>query len=274
MGTNKIGAPRLPTGKYRLSEVPLKSLLSRPAILKLMEQGEIHIDPFVPENLGTNSYDVTLGPHYWVERNPKAAVSKGEPVTSYATEFLYNPYDEEHVKRLWLKKEAQPWKDLQFNPSAHQLENIDPEDLVILVRPGEALLAHTIEFIGGRGNQVTTMMKARSSIGRNFLETSRCAGSGDVNYHTRWTMEITNNSRYHTIPLVVGRRVAQILFFAVDPITDNDYTKGGKYQVESDLETMKASWRPEDMLPKMYLDREVTDNGTEQNQQAQGDYNR
>lgn len=57
------------------------------------------------------------------------------------------------------------------------------------------------------------MMKARSSLGRNFIEVCKCAGWGDVGYINRWTMEITNNSRYYSIPLVVGRRIAQIVFF-------------------------------------------------------------
>ncbi len=34
-----------------------------------------------------------------------------------------------------------------------------------------------------------------------------------IGYINRWTMEITNNSRHYAIPLVVGRRVAQIVFF-------------------------------------------------------------
>lgn len=63
-------------------------------------------------------------------------------------------------------------------------------------------------------------MKARSSLGRNFIEICKCAGWGDVGYVNRWTMEITNNSRYYTIPLVVGRRVAQIVFFETEGILD------------------------------------------------------
>lgn len=118
------------------------------------------------------------------------------------------------------------------------------------------------------------MMKARSSVGRNFLETARCAGMGDIGYCNRWTMEITNNSRYHTIPLVVGRRIAQIVFFETDPITDRDYTQTGKYQTLRHLSDMQAAWKPEDMLPKMYLDREVTDEGSGSAQEAQGDSDR
>ncbi|MCX8513508.1 MAG: hypothetical protein ORN26_00305 [Candidatus Pacebacteria bacterium] len=43
------------------------------------------------------------------------------------------------------------------------------------MRPGETILAHTNEFIGGR-NHITTMMKARSSMGRSFIEVCKCAG--------------------------------------------------------------------------------------------------
>jgi hypothetical protein len=41
---------------------------------------------------------------------------------------------------------------------------------------GKTILGHTNEFLGGRGS-VTTMMKARSSMGRNFIEVCKCAGS-------------------------------------------------------------------------------------------------
>lgn len=49
------------------------------------------------------------------------------------------------------------------------LANIDADDLIIWIKPGETILGHTMEFIGGR-KSVTTMMKARSSMGRNFIE--------------------------------------------------------------------------------------------------------
>src|SRR5206468_7803202 len=84
---------------------------------------------------------------------------------------------------------------------------------IIAVRPGDTILAHTMEVVGGR-NGYTTSMRARSSIGRSCMSVCKCAGVGDVGYIARWTMEITN--RYHaTIELPVGLRVAQILFYDV-----------------------------------------------------------
>ena len=84
---------------------------------------------------------------------------------------------------------------------------------VIPVRPGDTILAHTIEIVGGR-NGFTTSMRARSSIGRSCMSVCKCAGVGDVGYIARWTMEITNHS-HATIELPVGLRVAQILFYEV-----------------------------------------------------------
>lgn len=100
-------------------------------------------------------------------------------------------------------------------------------------------------------------MKARSSMGRNFFEVCKCAGMGDAGYFNRWTMEITNNSRYHQIPIVVGRRVAQLLFFKIEPVDAKDvYDQTGKYQGTKSLEALKAAWSPEAMLPKQWKDRE------------------
>jgi len=70
-------------------------------------------------------------------------------------------------------------------------------------------------------------------------------------------MEITNNSRHYSIPLVVGRRVAQIVFFDTCG-TAESYVDGGKYQTTADLGELRRLWQPSAMLPKLYLDREAT----------------
>jgi len=71
-------------------------------------------------------------------------------------------------------------------------------------------------------------------------------------------MEITNNSRYYSIPLVVGRRIAQIVFFDTDgTVGDGSYADKGKYQTTMNISKLKVQWRPSDCLPKMYKDREI-----------------
>jgi len=222
------------------------SLLSDKRILEHIESGGVIIDPFEKENLGTVSYDVRLGEYYYREQAPKSGRT------------IYNPWNEQDVRAVW--GEAQTAEKassvLAEADSFVTTKGISGDDKIILINPGETILSHTQEFIGGRG-VITTMMKARSSIGRNFIEVCKCAGWGDVGYINRWTMEITNNSRHYTIPLVAGRRVAQITFFEVGQTLKGDYSHEGKYQTEEDIEVIKANWKPDDMLPKMWKDREV-----------------
>lgn len=206
------------------------STLSDRKIKEYLVSGRIVIDPLDKKNINTSSVDVTLGQFYFREQVPL----KGQ--------HIYDPWSEVDVRRVW----GLPQKAEKYN-----------EGEAIFISPGETILAHTQEFIGGRDG-VTTMMKARSSLGRNFIEVCKCAGWGDVGYINRWTMEITNNSRHYTIPLVVGRRVAQIVFFEVGQTSGADYSAVGKYQTESVIEEIKKNWKPEDMLPKMWKDRELT----------------
>ena len=224
-------------------------LLSRNDILQRMEEGTIIIDPFDERNLGNSSYDVTLGSYYYREVQPDYVMHR-------SNNPIYNMYDKKDVDRVW---GGEHFKAKSLDSYNMQLENIKSDDKVIWLDPGESVLGHTQEFIGGLVN-VNTEMKARSSMGRNFMTVCRCAGWGDVGYINRWTMEITNNSRFHRIPLVVGRRVAQITFSEVTEVTnDHSYEKkaGSKYQTETSLDELKKKWTPKQMIPRMWLDREV-----------------
>ena len=210
-----------------------------------MKEGSIVIAPFDPRNLATSSYDVTLGEYFFAEQPPQHF------------ENIYNIYDKAHVDRVWGTKphRAKTAKEV-FAKYNFDWKGITPNERVILLAPGETILAHTNEFIGGR-DHITTMMKARSSLGRSFISVCKCAGWGDVGYINRWTMEITNSSNKYYIPLVVGRRIAQIVFFETGPIEGADYAANGKYQVSGSVAELKKSWRPEMMLPRLWSDRDI-----------------
>lgn len=230
------------------------SVLSNKAIRKFRDEGEIIIEPFNEKNLNTSSYDVTLGEWFFREQQRDQWES-----------HIYNMYSEENVKRVWGEpQKALPYK--YYKEKGIFLENIKDDDHIIFIDPGETILAHSMEWIGTKSH-ITTMMKSRSSLGRNFIETCKCAGFGDVGYHNRWTLEITNNSTKYTIPLICSRRLCQIVFMDVGEIDDqkNNYNKTGKYQTHQTLEELKEKWTPYDMLPKMYLDFENFQKNDEKN---------
>ena len=200
-------------------------LLSRDAIVRHMKRGTIVIEPFDDRKLKTTSYDVTLGEWFFHEGSPEGGAT------------LHNIYDEDSTKRVWTGPfEAETASDVTKRTGV-ALKNIKPTEQVILLKPGETVLGHTQEFIGGRDICVGKMY-ARSSLGRNFIEVCKDAGWGDVGYFNKWTMEITNNSQNFTIPLVVGRRIAQMVFYEVEPLkaATVDYVgEGGKYQRSQDI---------------------------------------
>ena len=186
-------------------------LLSDRRIMEEMARGNIIIEPFEPRQLGTNSYDVRLGPYYYIPNHNMVTV---------------NFTDEEDARAFWLG----PYY---------------AEDGQIRIRPGDTILAHTEEIVGGR-NGFTTSMRARSSIGRSCISVCKCAGVGDVGYISRWTMEITNHS-HATVILPVGLRVAQILFYEVGQTLREYQGKYGSWR----------EWSPQDMLPKLYRDYDL-----------------
>ena len=224
------------------------SVLSKPEILKHYKGGNIVISPFNIKNLSNASYDVRLGNYFYRQ------------LALNHTEIL-NPFDQASLNKMYAKlEEAVYVKELRSKINV--LKNLKNDDRVILIAPNETILSHTIEFIGGRNGvgelpAVTSEMRARSSIGRIGIAVCKCAGWGDIGYVNRWTMEITNFSS-SVIPLPVGLRIAQIIFHTTEKIKDKDqYFKTGKYQSEIDLVDLVKKWKPSDMLPKLYEDRDL-----------------
>ena len=239
---------------------PPGACLADTEIVQEYKNGNIVIYPFSEKQVSCNSYDVTLGKFYYRAKKPARRMDGWEECR---TPEVYNPWDEANVREVW----GEPQEGKRTN---EQLVGISPNDLVIWIDPGERILAHTHEFIGGR-NLVTAMLKTRSSYGRSFISTCQCAGLFDVGFYSRCTMEISNHSAHYRIPLVVGRRIAQVVFFRTG-ICKAPYTvKGGKYQPREGAESAQdahkkdtsaeekeekppVAWQPSDMLPKLYLD--------------------
>ncbi|MFC1662631.1 hypothetical protein ACFL04_00495 [Patescibacteria group bacterium] len=230
--------------------------MSKKNIREHMDKGSIVISPFEPGNLGSTSHDVRLGPYFFREQRDRGG-SK-----------IFNPFDPDHVKKYW----GEPQYAIsasQWMSQNQRLTNITDEDWLIVVEAGETILAHTIEFVGGRSVELevtpldvltaTSEMRARSTIGRVGITVCKCAGWGDVGFVNRWTMEITNHLDSAALTLPVGMRIAQIAFYEVESdVGEETYAeRGGKYQSADDIEQVRAAWTPYDILPKLFLDRDV-----------------
>lgn len=231
-----------------------------------LKEGRVIIHPFDEANLNTSSYDIRLGRFYYIEHKP-SVLTRLRSLLTPGMSVIFNPYDKDHVDNVWGKgiefQEAKTAREIFSSTRWRRLvwrfkyTGISPNDLIVLVGPRRTILAHSEEFIGGVEYH-TSMMKARSSWGRSFVEVCKCAGWGDVGFFNRWTMEITNNSYWYSIPLVVGRRIAQITFLETGAIKASlDYSKEGKYQSSANLEDVIKNWHPQQMLPQLWKDRDI-----------------
>jgi deoxycytidine triphosphate deaminase len=57
-----------------MAEKTQHSLLSDVSIKRAIANGSVIIEPFIPTNLATTSYDVTLGPYFFRETNPEPGI--------------------------------------------------------------------------------------------------------------------------------------------------------------------------------------------------------
>lgn len=184
------------------------------------------------DNIQNCSIDITLGSYFY--RND-------QPIP------YYNPWNLEHVHAYW--GDAKEASIIENEHEARE-KGLKIGDRYILLSPGETILGHTQEYIGGC-NHITTMVKARSSMGRSNVTICRDAGWGDVNFYNRWCLEISNNGSSSVI-LPVGARIGQIIFFYTG-IPDTVYA--GKYQDGNSLKEIVENWNPSMLLPKAYLDK-------------------
>lgn len=181
-------------------------------------------------NIQNCSVDITLGPYFY--RNKKLS--------------YFNPWSSKHVHQYWGSVQEADKAGI----SEARLYDLKTGEFHITLDPGETILAHTREFIGGM-NHITTMVRARSSMGRGNVTICRDAGWGDIGFISRWTLQITNNSTAMLI-LPVGARIGQIIFFYTGT---PDSVYNGKYQTGNNLKEIVDKWDPSMMLPKLYLEK-------------------
>jgi deoxycytidine triphosphate deaminase len=222
------------------------SVYSNRQIKEAIKSGHIICHPLIEDNIAGSSLDVTLGE--WYYRTERTGSSG-----------FYNPFDKRDVERYF---------DGPYKAEIHQkwavangrklFTGIMPGHPIIVLRPGERILAHTHEFVGIKAPGTSTL-QARSTWGRNGVSACLDAGWGDPGYINRWTLEIYNMNQHENVVLPVGERIAQLVFYETGPV-DGEYRRlSGKYQpgVSRDLQKLITTWRPEQMLPRAFKDSRV-----------------
>lgn len=225
------------------------SVYSNIQIRDALKDGSIVCVPFNERHVSEASLDFTLG-HYFYKQE-------------YSEDSrVYNPFDRSEIERYFKGPlEAMPHKQW-CEENGYKLFNNIPEDHpIIVLRPGERILAHTHEFVGIRPEGGACEVKSRSSWGRNGVAVCFDAGWIDPGYINRITLEIYNLNQHESVVLPVGERIGQLIFHHTGPV-EGDYSDGrkgmsGKYQHTSDLNELIATWKPEDMLPRSYKDARV-----------------
>lgn len=216
---------------------------SNKQIKAAIKQGHIVFHPYIEEHIAGSSVDVTLGNWYYRTERP----SEGG---------FYNPFDKSSVDGYFSGAQKAEIHEEWAKKHGRQLfKNIPADHPIIVLRPGERILAHTHEFIGIKAPGTSTM-QARSTWGRNGVAVCLDAGWGDPGYINRWTMEIYNMNQHESVVLPVGERIAQLVFYETGEV-DQEYKKlSGKYQPSTadDLDSLIQNWSPEQMLPRAYKD--------------------
>jgi deoxycytidine triphosphate deaminase len=225
------------------------SVYSNTDIKTAIENKQIVCVPFNPDNVSEASLDFTLGHYFYKQEYSEDA-------------RVYNPFDQNDVSRYFKGPlEATPHKQWCEENGYQLFENIPEDHPIIVLRPGERILAHTHEFVGIRPEGGACEVKSRSTWGRNGVAVCFDAGWIDPGYINRITLEIYNLNQHESVVLPVGERMGQLIFHTTGPV-EGDYSDGrggvsGKYQHTADLQELIASWRPDQMLQKAYKDKRI-----------------
>jgi dCTP deaminase len=192
----------------------LSSVLSDRTILRLVEEGEIKVDPWEPTLLQPASLDLRLGDSFRVFHNHRlTAIDLREP-----------PRDTTELIRVTA---SEPF----------------------VIHPGEFCLGTTLERLE-LPDYIVARIEGKSSIGRLGLIVHATAGFCDPGWQGRLTLELNNLARV-PIRLYPGLPIAQLSFMALDQPALRPYGHhelGSHYQGQ--LEATESRYEPRAAEPK------------------------
>jgi dCTP deaminase len=137
--------------------------LSGPEIRRQMGLGKIQIRPFHPDQLGPNSYNLTLGRVLLVYARPSWPV------------------------RAWKMLRGDPWCLDMKEDNPTRMISIPAEGRILW--PGHLYLGATREYT--ETHSFVPVIEGRSSVGRLGMFVHVTAGYGDHGFCAHWTLELT-----------------------------------------------------------------------------------
>ena len=194
------------------------SVYSNTEIKEAVKNGTIVSVPYNEQHVSEASLDFTLGYYFYKQENREDS-------------RMYNPFDKSDVDRYFKGPlKAMPHHEWCDKHGYKPFKNIPRNHPIIILRPGERILAHTHEFIGIRAHGGAAEVRARSSWGRNGVAVCFDAGWVDPGFSGVLTFEFVNVCQYHAIRIRPGDPVGQLVWHRHAAIDyDNSYRANGRY---------------------------------------------
>jgi len=191
-------------------------ILTDSDIQEAMTFGEITIAPYNHENLGSNSYDLTLAPELMVYK--------------VAFKSLYRRFIDFFRK--------------PFGRKSYELDSKAKNETTTFVIPDTGYTLQPNILYLARTNETThcskcvPIIEGKSSIARLGISVHQTAGFGDVGFNGTWTLEMTV---VHPTIIYPNIKIAQIAFHTTNGTCKVPYgsKKSAKYQNQIEIEPSK-----------------------------------
>ena len=115
---------------------------------------------------------------------------------------------------------------------------VDIENGIYSLAPGEFVLAHTAELIRVP-NDLECVFNLKSSRGREGFD-HLMAAYIDPGFSGRVTLELVNVNRYHRLSLEHGMRIGQLRFSRLDATPMRSYAVTGRYMNDQGVQVSRG----------------------------------
>lgn len=232
-------------------------MLTGSEIEKQIKKGNIGIDPFDPNCINPNSYNLKLHPQLLVYsrgtdrddiifpnksfkyNNEQISASERffDRVEKMTKSIYSDSYIETNIDSIVRRNPIMIMDPLDMKIPNDTIEFEIPEDGYVL-QPGVLYIGRTVERTWT--DKYIPMINGRSSGGRLGISIHICAGFGDVGFDGTWTLEITVVEPVRIYPYV---EIAQVCYFKPEGSIKKIYR--GRYYNQVDA-TASRFYRPKE----------------------------